>query len=44
LGIPETFTIVYAIRLGYPMASASSGDYARVRREVKDFVHHNGFE
>ncbi len=41
LGIPESLRIVYAIRLGYPIAS--SGDYLRVRREIRDFTHHNGF-
>jgi nitroreductase len=43
LGIPDALTLVYAIRLGYPIAPVSSGDYLRVRREVVDFVHHNGF-
>jgi nitroreductase len=41
LGIPETLRIVYAIRLGYPIAT--SDNYLRVRREISDFTHHNGF-
>jgi len=43
LGIPESLVLVYAIRLGYPVSSAASGEYLRVRREIGDFVHHNGF-
>jgi nitroreductase len=41
LDIPESLKIVYAIRLGYPIASP--GDYLRVRRDIKDFIHHNRF-
>jgi nitroreductase len=41
LAIPETLRIVYAIRLGYPIAA--SENYLRVRREISDFTHHNGF-
>jgi len=43
LGIPESLVLVYAIRLGYPIAPAPSGDYLRVRREIGDFVHHDRF-
>jgi len=43
LGIPESLVLVYAIRLGYFLASTPSAGYLRVRREVGDFVHHNRF-
>ncbi len=43
LGIPESLVLVYAIRLGYPIASPPSGDYLRVRRDIEDFVHRNKF-
>jgi len=39
LGIPDSLKIAYACRLGYPAAP----EYLRVRREIKDFVHHNEF-
>jgi nitroreductase len=41
LSIPDFLQIVYAIRLGYPVSG--SDKYLRVRREVKDFTHHNRF-
>jgi len=43
LGVPEALTLVYAIRLGYPAAQGPSGGYLRVRREPRDFVHHDRF-
>jgi nitroreductase len=41
LEIPESLKIVYAIRLGYP--TSASVEYLRVRRDEKDFTHHNRF-
>jgi nitroreductase len=41
LGIPEPLRLAYAIRLGYPLASP--GAYQRVRRDLPDFAHHNGY-
>jgi nitroreductase len=41
LSIPDSLQIVYAIRLGYPVSGPDK--YLRVRREVKDFTHHNRF-
>jgi nitroreductase len=41
LDIPEPMRIAFACRLGYPTTDA--GQYLRVRREVEDFTHHNGF-
>jgi nitroreductase len=53
LGIPEDLKIAYSCRLGYPAsASASASDWAsassstkplRVRRDIEDFAHYNGF-
>ena len=40
LGVPEHLRIAYAVRLGYPLEPA---DPLRVRRDPKDFVHHNRF-
>ena len=40
LAIPEPFKIGFAVRLGYPRAPAP---YLRVRRDVPDFSHRNGF-
>ncbi|HVS98396.1 MAG TPA: nitroreductase family protein, partial [Puia sp.] len=40
LGIPPELCIALAFRLGYPLAPV---DYLRVRREVEDFTHFNGF-
>jgi nitroreductase len=41
LGIPESLRIVYAIRLGYPVAAPAN--YQRVRRDIADFTHYNRF-
>ncbi len=40
LGIPANFIIGITLRLGYP---AGSVKYLRVRRDARDFTHHNGF-
>lgn len=40
LQIPDELRIAIAFRLGYPLASPA---YLRVRRDVGDFVHFNGF-
>jgi nitroreductase len=40
LDIPDNFIIGFTMRLGYPVAPIS---YLRVRRDVEDFTHHNGF-
>jgi nitroreductase len=40
LNIPDNFRIGFTMRLGYPVAS---GNYLRVRRDIGDFTHHNGF-
>ncbi|HME56487.1 MAG TPA: nitroreductase family protein [Candidatus Lokiarchaeia archaeon] len=42
LGIPEHMTIAFGIRLGYP--AEGSYPYVRVRREVDEFTHHNGYQ
>jgi len=39
--IPEYMKIAFAARLGYPISAPAK--YLRVRREVKDFTHHNRF-
>jgi nitroreductase len=41
LGIPEPLKIVYAIRLGYPVAASNKN--LRVRRDEKDLTHHNHY-
>ena len=41
LDIPQALKIVYAIRLGY--LTTPSVEYLRVRRDEKDFTHHNRF-
>jgi len=41
LEIPEHMRIAFAIRLGYPKSAPTR--YMRVRRDVKDFTHHNRF-
>ena len=41
LGVPERMKIAFAVRLGYPSASASVA--LRVRRDVDGFTHHNQF-
>lgn len=40
LNIPGHLTIAISFRLGYPLTSPR---YLRVRREVRDFAHHNSF-
>lgn len=40
LDVPEHLRIAFAVRLGYPKESAS---YLRVRRDVEDFAHRNGY-
>ena len=40
LAVPDPFKIGFAVRLGYPMTSAT---YLRVRRDVTDFTHRNQF-
>ncbi len=40
LAIPDNFVIGFTMRLGYPVTSVK---YVRVRRDVQDFTHHNGF-
>ena len=41
LNIPDNFIIGFTMRLGYPVAPVN---YLRVRRDVADFTHHNGFK
>jgi nitroreductase len=41
LEIPEQMKIAFAIRLGYPKSAPTR--YMRVRRDVEDFTHYNGF-
>ena len=41
LGIPESFKIAFAFRLGYALPAPTK--YLRVRREVEDFTHRNRF-
>ena len=41
LNIPEYMKIAFAARVGYPRSAPIN--YVRVRRNVKDFVHHNRF-
>ena len=40
LHIPDRLVIAYSFRLGY---AADHTEYLRVRRDVKDFMHHNGY-
>jgi nitroreductase len=40
LGVPDYMKIAYTCRLGYP---TSATNYLRVRRDIKDFTHHNQF-
>ena len=40
LHIPDRLVIAYSFRLGYAMYKT---DYLRVRRDVTDFIHHNGY-
>ena len=41
LGIPDDLIIAFSCRLGYP--ASRPAEYLRVRRDVKDFTHHNRF-
>ena len=41
LNIPEYMKIAFAARVGYPRSALTN--YLRVRRDVKDFMHHNRF-
>lgn len=41
LNIPDNFVIGITVRIGYPVAPVN---YLRVRRDIKDFTHHNGFK
>jgi nitroreductase len=41
LNIPEHLKIAISLRLGYPVPGPTK--YLRVRRDVKDFTHHNRF-
>jgi nitroreductase len=41
LNIPEYMKIAFAARVGYPRSALA--DYLRVRRDVKDYMHHNRF-
>lgn len=43
LAAPESMEIAFAVRLGHPTASGPLRSYPRVRREVRDFTHHNRF-
>jgi nitroreductase len=40
LNIPDSMVIAYSFRLGY---AVNSTRYLRVRRDVQDFMHHNGY-
>lgn len=41
LGVPSRLRIAFSARLGYPVRSSP---YLRVRRDVKDFTHHNRYD
>ena len=41
LNIPEYMKIAFAARVGYPRSALTN--YLRVRRDIKDFTHHNRF-
>jgi|SRR5665647_2730215 len=41
LSIPDDLIIAFSYRLGYPVSEPAK--YLRVRRDVKDFTHHNRF-
>ncbi len=41
LDVPNNFTIGFTMRLGYPVAPIH---YLRVRRNIEDFTHYNGFK
>jgi nitroreductase len=40
LNIPDHMKIAFACRLGYPLGKGG-GEYLRVRRDVREFAHHN---
>ncbi|WP_461479916.1 nitroreductase family protein [Mycobacterium sp. HUMS_1102779] len=40
LAVPDRMKVVYAVRPGHPVAAVP---YLRVRREVAEFAHRNGF-
>lgn len=40
LGFADAMRIGFAVRLGYPKATDK---YLRVRRDIEDFTHRNGF-
>ena len=42
LNISKHLKIAFALRLGYPISTQVK--YLRVRREIKDFTHHNWFD
>jgi nitroreductase len=41
LDIPDHMNVVYGLRLGYPISAISK--VLRVRRDLEDFTHHNGY-
>jgi nitroreductase len=41
LDFPDSFIIGFTMRLGYPVEPIN---YLRVRRDLEDFTHHNGFK
>jgi len=41
LGIPDELVIAFSCRLGYPQSVPP--EYLRVRRDIEDFTHRNGF-
>ena len=41
LGIPRDRVIAFSCRLGYPLTEPPA--YVRVRRDVEDFAHRNGY-
>lgn len=40
LNIPESMTIAFSVRMGYPIKST---EHLRVRRDIDDFTYHNRF-
>ena len=40
LNVPDKFRLAFSMRLGYPVTPVH---YLRVRRDINDFVHRNGF-
>ena len=41
LGVPSRLRIAFSARLGYPVGSSP---YLRVRRDIKEFTHHNRYD